>query len=297
MPPRRSRTRPDFPDPGLCPVAGRRSTLILPRPLDSPPPPQAHLGGQLATSTTSAAIHRHANSKGKPPNSYSALADPTETLTRVPRTISSSRADPYPPSPYPRLLILRKATKPPSLVRRVPTFQQSRFTPCPLVDTPTRNSSSSSSLARECHARSRRWHGRQMSCLSTLWTPSESSPSSTNLWPWSEIRERKDAREEAKRVTSLLSDALPPRLPRSRFTRRGAVDQERASETQCGIMITFCFVKESAVQRTMCNFHFYFLSSMFPDLQQKIQLHVSRTMFEVIVSGDEDDMDAFSRVH
>jgi hypothetical protein len=70
-------------------------------------------------------------------------------------------------------------------------------------------------------------------------------------------------------VPSLLSDALPPRLPKSRFTRRGAVDQERACE-RCGI--TFCFVKESAVQRTMCNFYFYFLSSMFPDLQQKMQL-------------------------
>jgi hypothetical protein len=58
-------------------------------------------------------------------------------------------------------------------------------------------------------------------------------------------------------------------------------------------MITLCFVKESAVlpQRTMCNFYFYFLSAMFPDLQQRMQLYVSRTMFEVIVSGDEDDVD------
>jgi hypothetical protein len=79
--------------------------------------------------------------------------------------------------------------------------------------------------------------------------------------PWSEIRERRDARDEAKRVTSLLSDALPPRLPKSRFTCRGAINQERAYETYG---ITFCFVKESAVQRTICNFNFNFLSSMFP---------------------------------
>jgi hypothetical protein len=118
--------------------------------------------------------------------------------------------------------------------------------------------------------------------------------------PWSEIRERRDARDEAKQVTSLLSDALPPRLPKSRFTCRGTVNQERAYET-CGIMITFCFVKdsESAVllQQTMCNFYFYFLSSMFPGFQRKMQLYVSRTMFEVIVSTDEDRwrMTYFSR--